>query len=141
MALQRFDAIVVGFGQAGKPVALDLGGAGRRNAATEWEHAGVPCVGVGRTPTKSMVGSAHVALLTRRAADVGKTASPVCTARGLQRGSAIVTTSANADDNRESVEVSPVLHSAMEETKRIATCYRFSRVVETAIQRFIPRRR
>ncbi len=71
MAPQRFDAIVIGSGQAGKPMALDLGGAGRRTAVIEREHVGGTCVNVGCTPTKTMVASARIAYLTRRAADYG----------------------------------------------------------------------
>src|SRR5947209_1337549 len=40
MEPERFDAIVLGTGQAGKPLALDLGGAGRRTAVVEREHVG-----------------------------------------------------------------------------------------------------
>jgi len=63
MEPERFDAIVLGTGQAGKPLALDLGGAGRRTAVVEREHVGGTCVNVGCTPTKTMVASARVAYL------------------------------------------------------------------------------
>jgi pyruvate/2-oxoglutarate dehydrogenase complex dihydrolipoamide dehydrogenase (E3) component len=71
MAPQRFDAIVIGVGQAGKPLALDLGLAGRRTAVIEREHVGGTCINVGCTPTKTMVASARIAYLARRAADYG----------------------------------------------------------------------
>src|ERR1700740_2948921 len=71
MAPERFDAIVLGTGQAGKPLALDLAAAGRRTAVVEREHVGGTCVNVGCTPTKTMVASARVAYLARRAADYG----------------------------------------------------------------------
>jgi pyruvate/2-oxoglutarate dehydrogenase complex dihydrolipoamide dehydrogenase (E3) component len=71
MTPQRFDAIILGTGQAGKPLALDLAGAGRRTAVVEREHVGGTCVNVGCTPTKTMVASARVAYLARRAADYG----------------------------------------------------------------------
>jgi pyruvate/2-oxoglutarate dehydrogenase complex dihydrolipoamide dehydrogenase (E3) component len=77
MAPERFDAIVVGTGQAGKPLALALGGAGRRTAVVEREHVGGTCINVGCTPTKTMVASARVAYLARRAADYGVRCGPV----------------------------------------------------------------
>jgi pyruvate/2-oxoglutarate dehydrogenase complex dihydrolipoamide dehydrogenase (E3) component len=77
MAPERFDAIILGTGQAGKPLALDLGGAGRRTAVIEREHVGGTCINVGCTPTKTMVASARVAYLARRAADYGVHCGPV----------------------------------------------------------------
>jgi pyruvate/2-oxoglutarate dehydrogenase complex dihydrolipoamide dehydrogenase (E3) component len=77
MEPERFDAIVLGTGQAGKPLALDLGGAGRRTAVVERESVGGTCVNVGCTPTKTMVASARVAYLARRAADYGVRCGPV----------------------------------------------------------------
>jgi pyruvate/2-oxoglutarate dehydrogenase complex dihydrolipoamide dehydrogenase (E3) component len=71
MAPEHYDAIILGTGQAGKPLALDLGSAGRRTAVIEREHVGGTCVNVGCTPTKTMVASARVAYLARRAADYG----------------------------------------------------------------------
>jgi pyruvate/2-oxoglutarate dehydrogenase complex dihydrolipoamide dehydrogenase (E3) component len=68
---ERFDAIVLGTGQAGKPLALDLGAAGRRTAVVERAEVGGTCINVGCTPTKTMVASARVAYLARRAADYG----------------------------------------------------------------------
>src|SRR5215475_11753076 len=77
MEPERFDAIVLGTGQAGKPLALDLGGAGRRTAVIEREHIGGTCVNVGCTATKTMVASARVAYVARRAADYGVNCGPV----------------------------------------------------------------
>jgi pyruvate/2-oxoglutarate dehydrogenase complex dihydrolipoamide dehydrogenase (E3) component len=77
MEPERFDAIVLGTGQAGKPLALDLGGAGRRTAIIEREYVGGTCINVGCTPTKTMVASARVAYLARRAADFGVRCGPV----------------------------------------------------------------
>jgi pyruvate/2-oxoglutarate dehydrogenase complex dihydrolipoamide dehydrogenase (E3) component len=77
MAPEHFDAIILGTGQAGKPLALELGGAGRRTAVVEREHVGGTCVNVGCTPTKTMVASARVAYLARRSADYGVHCGPV----------------------------------------------------------------
>jgi pyruvate/2-oxoglutarate dehydrogenase complex dihydrolipoamide dehydrogenase (E3) component len=74
---ERFDAIVLGTGQAGKPLALDLGAAGRRTAVVERAYVGGTCINVGCTPTKTMVASARVAYLARRAADYGVRCGPV----------------------------------------------------------------
>jgi pyruvate/2-oxoglutarate dehydrogenase complex dihydrolipoamide dehydrogenase (E3) component len=77
MEPERFDAIVLGTGQAGKPLALDLGAAGRKTAIVERAYVGGTCINVGCTPTKTMVASARVAYLARRAADFGVRCGPV----------------------------------------------------------------
>jgi pyruvate/2-oxoglutarate dehydrogenase complex dihydrolipoamide dehydrogenase (E3) component len=77
MAPERFDAIVLGTGQAGKTLALDLGGAGPRTAVVEREYVGSTCINVGCTPTKTRVASARDAYLARRAANYGLRCGPV----------------------------------------------------------------
>jgi len=66
-----YDAIVIGTGQAGKPLARTLAAAGWKTAVIEREHVGGTCINVGCTPTKTMVASARVAYLARRSADYG----------------------------------------------------------------------
>jgi pyruvate/2-oxoglutarate dehydrogenase complex dihydrolipoamide dehydrogenase (E3) component len=66
-----YDAMVIGSGQAGKPLSIALAQAGWKTAIIEREHIGGTCVNVGCTPTKTMVASARVAYLARRAADYG----------------------------------------------------------------------
>jgi len=73
----EYDAIVIGAGQAGGPLATGLARAGRRTALIEREHVGGTCINTGCTPTKTMVASAHVAHLARRAADYGVRTGPV----------------------------------------------------------------
>jgi pyruvate/2-oxoglutarate dehydrogenase complex dihydrolipoamide dehydrogenase (E3) component len=73
----RFEAIVIGSGQAGTPLSLALAGAGMRTALVERAHVGGTCVNEGCTPTKTMVASARVAYLARRAADYGVMAGDV----------------------------------------------------------------
>jgi pyruvate/2-oxoglutarate dehydrogenase complex dihydrolipoamide dehydrogenase (E3) component len=68
---QQFDAIVIGTGQAGKPLCLALAEAGMRTAIVERKDFGGTCVNVGCTPTKTMVASARVAYLARRGPDYG----------------------------------------------------------------------
>ncbi|MFQ5707072.1 MAG: mercuric reductase [bacterium] len=67
----HYDAIVIGAGQAGGPLSTTLARAGWQTALIEREHVGGTCVNEGCTPTKTMVASARVAYLTRRAADYG----------------------------------------------------------------------
>jgi pyruvate/2-oxoglutarate dehydrogenase complex dihydrolipoamide dehydrogenase (E3) component len=66
-----YDTIIIGTGQAGKPLSIALANAGLKTAVIERLHVGGTCVNVGCTPTKTMVASARVAYLARRAADYG----------------------------------------------------------------------
>ena len=75
--MERFDAIVIGSGQAGTPLSLALAEAGRKTALIERQHVGGTCINEGCTPTKTMVASARVAYLARRAADYGVNTGPV----------------------------------------------------------------
>ncbi|HXZ16830.1 MAG TPA: FAD-containing oxidoreductase [Roseiarcus sp.] len=74
---RRFDAIVIGAGQAGPSMAGRLAGAGKSVAIVERKLFGGTCVNVGCTPTKTLVASAYAAHLARRAADFGVSAGPV----------------------------------------------------------------
>jgi pyruvate/2-oxoglutarate dehydrogenase complex dihydrolipoamide dehydrogenase (E3) component len=71
MATRHYDAIVIGAGQGGVPLARTLAQAGRKVALVEREHVGGTCYNEGCTPTKTMVASAKVAYLDRRSADYG----------------------------------------------------------------------
>jgi pyruvate/2-oxoglutarate dehydrogenase complex dihydrolipoamide dehydrogenase (E3) component len=77
MDAQRFDAVIIGAGQAGGPLAAAFARAGRRTALIERAHVGGTCINVGCTPTKTMVASARVAYLARRAPDYGVRAGTV----------------------------------------------------------------
>src|ERR1700744_3702212 len=68
---QHFDAIVIGTGQGGSPLAVRLGKSGRKTAIVERELFGGTCVNVGCTPTKAYVASARTAHVARRAAEYG----------------------------------------------------------------------
>ena len=72
-----FDLLVIGSGQGGGPLAGKAAEAGWRVALVELAHVGGSCVNEGCTPTKTMVASARVAHLARRAADYGVEAGPV----------------------------------------------------------------
>src|SRR5205085_10241538 len=73
----RYDAIVIGAGQGGGPLAAALAEAGWMTAIIEREHVGGTCINEGCTPTKTMVASARVAYLARRGADYGVRTGPV----------------------------------------------------------------
>lgn len=67
----HYDAIILGSGQGGTPLAKALANAGWRTALIERKYVGGTCVNTGCTPTKTMVGSARVASMSRRAAEFG----------------------------------------------------------------------
>lgn len=69
--MKTFDAIIIGAGQAGPPLAGRLTEAGRTVALVERKLLGGTCVNVGCMPTKTQVASAYAAHLARRAADYG----------------------------------------------------------------------
>ena len=66
-----FDAIVIGAGQAGPPLAVECARQGLRTALIERERLGGTCVNVGCIPTKTLVASARAAQVARRAAEWG----------------------------------------------------------------------
>jgi pyruvate/2-oxoglutarate dehydrogenase complex dihydrolipoamide dehydrogenase (E3) component len=67
----RFDAIIVGAGQAGPPLAGRLTEAGKTVAVIERKLVGGTCVNYGCIPTKTLVASAHTAHTARRGAEYG----------------------------------------------------------------------
>ena len=77
MSTEQYDAIVVGSGQGGTPLSRALAEAGMHTALVEREHVGGTCVNEGCTPTKTMVASARVTYLARRAADYGVQTGPI----------------------------------------------------------------
>jgi pyruvate/2-oxoglutarate dehydrogenase complex dihydrolipoamide dehydrogenase (E3) component len=74
---KQYDAVVIGAGQGGVPLARALAQAGRKTALVEREHVGGTCINEGCTPTKTMVASAKVAYVDRRSADYGVQNGPV----------------------------------------------------------------
>ena len=71
-AMTRFDAIIIGAGQAGPSLARRLtdGGHDRRVRRAPAQFGGT-CVNTGCMPTKTLVASAYAAHLARRAAEYG----------------------------------------------------------------------
>jgi pyruvate/2-oxoglutarate dehydrogenase complex dihydrolipoamide dehydrogenase (E3) component len=68
---EKFDAIIVGAGQAGPPLAGRLTDAGQTVVVIERKLVGGTCVNTGCIPTKTLVASAHAAHLARRGAEYG----------------------------------------------------------------------
>ncbi|MFF9044322.1 mercuric reductase [Streptomyces parvulus] len=77
MAGESYDVIVIGTSQGGRFLPADLAKAGKKVALVERGHFGGVCVNTGCTPTKTMVASARVAQLARRAAEYGVQTGPV----------------------------------------------------------------
>jgi pyruvate/2-oxoglutarate dehydrogenase complex dihydrolipoamide dehydrogenase (E3) component len=75
--MPHYDAIIIGAGQAGGPLATALGQSGRKTAIIEREHVGGTCINEGCTPTKTMVASAQDAYMARRGADYGVNTGPI----------------------------------------------------------------
>lgn len=69
--MKKFDAIVIGTGQAGPSLSARLANAGMQVAVVERKLFGGTCVNTGCIPTKTLVASARSAYQARRAADFG----------------------------------------------------------------------
>ncbi len=69
--MSQFDAIILGAGQAGPPLAARLTGAGMKVALVERKLFGGTCVNTGCTPTKTLIASAYAAQLARRGGEYG----------------------------------------------------------------------
>jgi pyruvate/2-oxoglutarate dehydrogenase complex dihydrolipoamide dehydrogenase (E3) component len=67
----RLDAIIIGAGQAGPPLAGRLTAAGMTVALVERKLFGGTCVNTGCMPTKTLVATAYATHIVRRAADYG----------------------------------------------------------------------
>jgi pyruvate/2-oxoglutarate dehydrogenase complex dihydrolipoamide dehydrogenase (E3) component len=74
---KQFDAIIIGTGQSGPPLAGRLTAAGMRVAIIERQRFGGTCVNTGCIPTKSLVASAKAAHMARRASDYGFRTGPI----------------------------------------------------------------
>ena len=69
--MTAYDAIIIGTGQAGPPLARRLAGTGMKVAIIERGRFGGTCINTGCTPTKTLVASAYAAHLARRGGDYG----------------------------------------------------------------------
>ena len=68
---ERYDAIVIGAGQAGPALCARLDKEGLKSALIERKLLGGTCVNNGCIPTKTLIASAHAAHLATRGADYG----------------------------------------------------------------------
>ncbi len=75
--MKRFDAIIIGAGQAGPPLAGRVTAAGMTVAFVERKLYGGTCVNTGCMPTKTLVASAYAAHLAHRGADYGVVTGPI----------------------------------------------------------------
>ncbi len=69
--MKSFDAIVIGAGQAGVPLAKKLAGAGWSTALIEKRYVGGTCINDGCTPTKTLIASARMAYKAANSAELG----------------------------------------------------------------------
>jgi pyruvate/2-oxoglutarate dehydrogenase complex dihydrolipoamide dehydrogenase (E3) component len=69
--ISHYDAIIIGSGQSGTPLAAAFAKAGQRTALIERKHIGGSCINEGCTPTKTLIASGRVAYLVRRGLDYG----------------------------------------------------------------------
>ncbi len=74
---QKYDVIIIGASRAAIFLGHAFASAGQQTALVEREYLGGTCINVGCTPAKTMVASARVAHLARRAADYGVHTGPV----------------------------------------------------------------
>jgi len=69
--MKNYDAIIIGSGQAGTPLAFKIAGKGQKVAFIEKEHLGGTCLNNGCTPTKAYVASARRMWDTQNGEDLG----------------------------------------------------------------------
>jgi len=89
----KYDAVIVGSGQAGSPLAVKLAKAGWKTALIEKRWVGGTCVNDGCTPSKTLIASGRRAYLARHSAALGiQMPTPVVDmATVIQRKDRIVT--------------------------------------------------
>lgn len=69
--MKHFDALIIGSGQGGTPLAKKLAKNGWKTALVEKNKVGGTCVNVGCTPTKTMIASAKTAYTVKGSAKYG----------------------------------------------------------------------
>jgi pyruvate/2-oxoglutarate dehydrogenase complex dihydrolipoamide dehydrogenase (E3) component len=70
---EQVDAIIIGSGQAGNPLAVALSKAGRKTVIIENRYVGGTCVNTGCTPTKTLIAAAKAVEQARRGTEFGFT--------------------------------------------------------------------
>ncbi len=121
----RFDALLIGAGQANNPLASALAEAGWNVALIEREHVGGTCINEGCTPSKTMIASARVARQARRSADFGVETGTVqvdmATVRARKRRIVQRFRSANRDRLEETEGVTLLMGEGRFEDERTVT--------------------
>ncbi len=69
--MKHYDAVIIGAGQAGVPLAKKLAEAGKRTALIEKRWVGGTCINDGCTPTKAMIASAKAVHQAKKASALG----------------------------------------------------------------------
>ena len=69
--MKVYDAIIIGAGQAGTPLAKKLANAGLKTALIEKQFIGGTCINYGCTPTKTMIASARSAWIAKNSKSLG----------------------------------------------------------------------
>jgi len=69
--MTKYDAIIIGTGQAGPSMATRLASTGLKTAIIEKQHFGGTCVNNGCIPTKTLIASARAAHVSKHAAEYG----------------------------------------------------------------------
>jgi len=77
VALERFEALILGSGAGGKVLSWHLARSGRRTAVVERQWIGGSCPNVNCMPSKNEIWSANVAYVARHAAEFGTTTGRV----------------------------------------------------------------
>ncbi len=68
---KEFDAIIIGSGQSGNPLAKSLAGENWRVAIIEKNFVGGSCINYGCTPSKTMAASARTAYMVSKSSEYG----------------------------------------------------------------------
>ncbi len=74
---KKYDAIIIGSGQAGNPLAFDLAGRGQNVAIIEKNKLGGSCINFGCTPTKTLIASANLYNRVHNSEELGVNVSNV----------------------------------------------------------------
>jgi pyruvate/2-oxoglutarate dehydrogenase complex dihydrolipoamide dehydrogenase (E3) component len=100
--VENYDAIIIGAGQAGVPLATAFAGAGWRTALVEQRYVGGTCINDGCTPTKTMIASAEAAYRARQIEAFGARVGEVSVdlRRVRQRKAGIVESFRNGSQRR-----------------------------------------
>ena len=69
--IEKFDAIIIGSGQAGNPLMFDLAGRGQRVAMIEKNELGGSCINFGCTPTKTLIASSTLYHRVQNSGELG----------------------------------------------------------------------